>query len=242
MAPSKSTSRLHNDTKHTGEQSFHEMRQVHDQYFSDNEIETTAAFDASMYDDGHYTFPGVAQEARVIRASPIVKKDEAEVPRYNDLSDKLEEDTESPIMGRTGNVPSPICTFNVPAYKTKPLCDWTNMDIDEEDRVSCWQVAQMMNKQVPIPNERPDSDPPESSESARIVTLISESPVGSINRTDQPVDGVETPVAGEGCARTSNLRELTLITEIYKCTNTVRKFFSCAVDIRLSSRTLSPTE
>lgn len=122
---------------------------MHDQYFSDNEIETTATVGASMYDDGHYTFTGVAQEARVIRASPIVKRDEAEVPRYIALSDKLEEDTKSPIMSRPGNVPSPTGTLNVPAYRTKPLCDWTNADIDEEDRDFRRQVAQMMNKQAP---------------------------------------------------------------------------------------------
>jgi hypothetical protein len=99
MGPPTSNSRLHNNEIHSGEQSFHDRRQLHYQYFSDNEIETTATVDASMYDDGHYTFTGVAQEARVIRASPIVKRDKAEVPRCIALSDKLEKDIEGPIMG-----------------------------------------------------------------------------------------------------------------------------------------------
>ena len=133
-------------------------------------------------------------------------------------------------MGRPGNVPSPTGTLNVPAHKTKPLCDRSNPDIDEEDRDFHRQVAQMMNKQAPSRNERPDPDPPGSIEPARIGTLISESPVGSINRTDQPAHAVDTPVAGENCVSTSSRGQSALSVEIYKCTNTVRKLFSFPMD------------
>jgi hypothetical protein len=204
MTPPKSNSRLESDEKHSVEQSFHERRNEHAQYFPDNEDKTTALVDDSMYDDGVYTFTGVAQEARVIRAPPEVQRDKAEVPRYIAPSDKSEEGTESPVMGRPGNVPSPTGTINVPAYKTKPMCDWTKADLDEEDRDFRRPFAQMMNKQALNHNERPDPDPPESIEPARIGTLINESLIGSINGIDQTVDVADNPMAGEDCVRTSS--------------------------------------
>ena len=65
---------------HSGERTSLERRKEHDQNISDNEVKPTAIVDGSMYDDGLYTFTGVAQEARIICTSPIAQRDKAEVP------------------------------------------------------------------------------------------------------------------------------------------------------------------
>ena len=136
----------------------------------------------------------------------------------------------------------PTLTVDVPAHKTKPLCDWMNTDIDEEDRDFRRQVAQTMNKQAPSRNERLDSDPPGSIEPARIGIVISASPVGSIIRTDQPVHAVDKPVAGEDCVRIPSRGQSALPAESYKYTNTARKLFSCPVHYQAVLWNIIPIE
>ena len=120
-------------------------------------------------------------------------------------------------------------TMNAPAYKTKPICDWTKADLDEDIDFR-HQFAQMMNNQALNLNELPDPISPESIGSASIGRLISESPVSSINGNDQPVDV------------TSTQGQSAFPAEMNQCTNTVKKLFSCPEHCLANPGTLSLVE
>lgn len=132
--------------------------------------------------------------------------------------------------------------MNVPAYKTKPICDWTKADLDEEDIDFRRQFAQMMNNQALNRIELPDPISPESIGSISISGLISESPVSSINGNDQSVDVVGTPMADADGVPTSTQGQSAFPAEINQCTNTVKKLFSCPEHCLANPGTLSPVE